>query len=180
MISEYAGLQPCLGSIRDSNDIYRQPMSDTVDFTLLVLHRVSKLLTPNFSGLGVIFYRPPMILPVLSLGDFGRFPCEHPIQGVERIADILAGLADESSAFHDGFHLVDIESKRLTHVAQFVAPPLPSVGEQKRGWPLGARQMTALLSSRLNSVATVGLLSEQEATVFANGELICSVRMLQS
>jgi hypothetical protein len=146
------------------------------EFALDLLIHVDRLKTARFAGLGVIFYRAPMLLPVIPLGSRASLPYDLPVRGLAEIGAVLSALADAGSPLHDGFHLVDVESKQLTHVAQFVAPPLPSPTERFSGsWPSGARQMTALLVSRLKSVATVGLLSNSEAAVYSDGVLTLSV-----
>jgi hypothetical protein len=156
-------------------------VSDDLEFSMSVLQRVARSLTPGFTGLGVIFYRSPALLPVVPLGNPSRLPYELPIAGFERIAATLAELADARCPFHDGFHLLDLGSQALTHVAQYVSPPLPTGDElQSASWPSGARQMTALLASRIGAVSTVGLLSSVEATVFAKGHLVRSSRTQQA
>jgi hypothetical protein len=94
-----------------------------------------------------------MSLPVTPLKSTERLTL--PEQGnVEQTARLLLSFADESSEFHDGFHLIDCDQLRLTHLCQFIAPPitkdLPIALPNRVG---GARFMTAWLSSMLPSVA---------------------------
>lgn len=148
------------------------------EYYISLLRRVSQIRTPHFTGLGVIFYRGPMNLPVIPLGDAAQATQIVPVQGEDSVAKVLAEVSDASSPFHDGFHLVDVNSGELTHLAQFVVPPLPE--EKLQGtkmWPTGARQMTALLVSQLESVTAVGLLSRGEASVYIDSKLVSTTSM---
>ena len=153
-------------------------MIDAIEFAVRLLCKTSALRTRDFTGLGVIFYLPPARLPVVPLGRPSEGHYDYPVVGEDRIAQVLAEIADLSSPLHDGFHLVDADIKGLTMTAQFVAPPLPPVGDEPpSGWPSGARQMTALLVSNLETVAAVGLLSAQDVIVFSRGAVVRSVQV---
>jgi len=138
-----------------------------------VLRELKRLRTPGFAGIGVVFYKPPLKLPIAPLGRSGTTKPPLPIHGVHEIATTLASVSDRASPWHDGFHLVDAQSLALTHIAQFIAPPLDHVPEiAADDQPAGARQMTALLTSRLPCVISVALLSATgEASFYSDGML---------
>lgn len=72
---------------------------------------------------------------------------------------------------HDGFHLIEAKSGDLTHIAQFVSPPLDvALANPFAVWPQGARQMTALLISTLPQVETAAVISaEGYVHIYENG-----------
>ena len=140
---------------------------------LELLQEVSARRSSAFGGLGLIFYVAPLSLPVLGLGPRASFPHSLPVFGRVAIGELLAEISDLGCSWHDGFHLVDAERQALTHVAQFVSPPLSqSVLDEGTGTPMGARQMTALLTSRLESVVCVALLSgSEDILIYKNGSI---------
>jgi hypothetical protein len=149
--------------------------------TSSITEQVAKLLklvadnrSPNFSGLGVVFYHELNLLPRLSLGSPEQSLPSLPVSGIEQIANTLITIADNTSPWHDGFHLVDTTSWTLTHVSQFLSPTLPT-DEREIGLPrpTGARNMTALLVSKIESVDCVGLLNQaKDVYVFQAGHQI--------
>lgn len=130
--------------------------------------------TADFSGLGLIFYMPPLSLPVAPLGDQSTFQPTLPVQGIEPIALVLASISNLDSAWHDGFHLIDAESVALTHLSQFFCPPLSLLDKPlPRSTPQGARYMAAIAGSRIPGVLCTALLSRSRgAQVFNNGLLL--------
>lgn len=140
---------------------------------LELLREVSARRTSAFGGLGLIFYMAPLELPVLGLGPRASFPHSLPVFGRVAIGALLAEISDLGCAWHDGFHLMDAERRGLTHVAQFVSPPLPeSLLDEGTSTPMGARKMTALLTSRLDSVVCVALLSASgDILIYKNGSI---------
>jgi hypothetical protein len=139
-----------------------------------LLKIVSDKSSHTFSGLGVVFYRELDLLPRLSLGNSETPLPNLPIEGIEPIADALATISDYKNPWHDGFHLIDVEFWTLTHVSQFLSPTLPA-DEREIGLPrpAGARNMTALLVSKIKSIECVGLLTHsKEICVFQNGHQI--------
>lgn len=141
---------------------------------LRLLNRTWLSRSAAFTGLGVVFYLAPVSIPSVALqGDAGASDFE-PVQGVERIAARLAAVADAQSPWHDGFHFVDAQDFKLTHLAQYVAPPIPAqdlpIGGDR---PAGARHMTALLTSRIARVAATCVMSVSgEICIYATGHLI--------
>lgn len=148
------------------------------DIVIEVMRELKCLRTPGFAGIGVVFYKPPLELPLASLGRSSTTKPLLPVHGVREIATTLAAVSDRASPWHDGFHLVDAQSLALTHIAQFIAPPLNHVPDiASDAQPTGARQMTALLTSRLPCVISVALLSAAGETSFyseGNAEYVSS------
>lgn len=123
----------------------------------------------DFSGLGLVLYRPGHALPHASLREAVPAELEEAI-GANRIARVLSRLASVRSPWHDGFHFVDASDVRLTHVAQYISPPIPPrIG--LCSFMGGARHMSAVLASRIDGVAMVGVLtSKGEISMYVDGE----------
>ncbi|MBI5269679.1 MAG: hypothetical protein HY856_08390 [Burkholderiales bacterium] len=139
----------------------------------MVRHAAAKL-AGDFAGLGVVFYYSLAALPHLQLEVVGDGRFDLPVVGLEAIGELLARTARRSSPWHDGFHLVHAGSGALTHLCQFIAPPLPGAADAapRAG---GARHMTALLASKVAGVAAVGLLThERTASIYEAGRLTLS------
>lgn len=138
-----------------------------------IMKELKSLRTLGFAGVGVVFYSPPLELPIAPLGRSSTTRPSLPVHGVREIATTLAAVSDRASPWHDGFHLVDAPSHALTHIAQFIAPPLshvPYIANEAQ--PTGARQMTALLTSTLPCVFSVALLSaDGEISYYSQGVL---------
>ncbi len=146
-------------------------MSRHTDFAFELLDAVRRFTGDDFTGLGILFYRGPLRLPVVPLGDAALFKPELPVTGCERIAEILAAISTVASVWHDGFHLVDVGGGQLTHVSQFFAPPIECLqASVPLGAPVGARQLAAIAGSRLDTVACTGLLAKHaEPLIFCDG-----------
>ena len=141
---------------------------------LRLLKKVAPNLTEDFSGLGIVFYRSLQALPYLPLEVAGDERFALPISGLDAVGDVLARTARRSTHWHDGFHLVHIDQLRLTHLCQFISPPLPRAGESVPK-ASGARHMTALLASRVDGVAATGILTkERVASIYESGVLTMS------
>lgn len=139
----------------------------------LLRHAAAKL-DGEFAGLGVVFYDSLVALPHLQLEVLGDGRFDLPIAGLEAIGEVLARTARRSSPWHDGFHFVHAGSGALTHLCQFIAPPLPGVADAapRAG---GARHMTALLASKVAGVVAIGLLThERTASIYEAGRLTLS------
>ncbi len=122
----------------------------------------------SFSGLGLIFYRPPLSLPVLPLGDVERFPYSLPVTGAKSIANVLMKTSNLDCPWHDGFHLIDIHDFALTHVSHFFSPPLAQ--QPSSSAPIGARKMAAILGSLLQSVDCIAILnSKKQTSIYSSG-----------
>lgn len=135
-----------------------------------LLLRVRSQRTACFSGLGVVFYRNLTALPHVALGVQSTPHPPLPVYGSTAISEVLAGIADLNSPWHDGFHLVDARIAALTHLSQFLSPDLQYAGDIPSARPFGARQMAALLASRANGIVEVGLITPSgEASYFIDG-----------
>ena len=136
-----------------------------------LLTRAATQLSDDFSGLGIVFYDSLAELPFLPLDVSGDENIDLPVSGLDSVCDLLLRTARTSSPWHDGFHFVHAGSLSLTHLSQFVAPPLPDDCDQLPH-ASGARHMTALLASRVSGIVTVGLLTqEQVVSIYESGEL---------
>lgn len=131
-----------------------------IQFAIELMKAIRRERTEAFSGLGVVFYVSPANLPIAALGrDFSTRP-KLPVSDMQEIVHVLSTVADRNSPWHDGFHLVDMTRSALTHLSQFVSPPLDGVNHiPADARPTGARQMTAQLTSQLPGVGCVALLS---------------------
>lgn len=138
---------------------------------LRLLTLAATQLSDDFSGLGIVFYDSLVELPFLPLDVSGGANIDLPVSGLDSVCDLLLRTARTSSQWHDGFHFVHSGTLSLTHLSQFVAPPLPEdCNEMPRA--SGARHMTALLASRVNGIVTVGLLTQDRVvSIYESGEL---------
>ncbi|QNU62785.1 hypothetical protein [Vreelandella titanicae] len=112
----------------------------------------------DFSGTGVIFYSDLSKLPHLQL----TTGCEEPNVtklGDHDIASALVSVSTMCGPFHDGFHFINMSSWQMTHVSQFISPPIPHDAAQ-RCHGTGARLMAAMLASLLPGIIFVGLVSQ--------------------
>jgi len=144
-------------------------LADLARELLLLVHERK---AQGFTGLGLIFYRSAVDLPVAPLGDQSIFKPKLPIVGKHEIAKVLADISCLASPWHDGFHLIDVNTVSLTHICQFVAPPSALLTlDASDQLPMGARHFAALATSRVPSVACAALLSGGgQLDVFVGGE----------
>lgn len=139
----------------------------------LLRHAAPKL-PSDFAGLGIVFYDSLKALPHLQLEVVGNERFDLPVQGGELICDVLVRTARISSPWHDGFHFVHAGSVSLTHLCQFIAPPLPNVSDATPR-ASGARHMTALLASQVDGIVAIGLLTQEHvASIYEAGRLVWS------
>ena len=136
-----------------------------------LLRQVQSHATNAFSGLGLIFYSSLADLPVVALGEQTLFPRTLPVANRQMLTSLLADISTFSSPWHDGFHLIDANSFSLTHISQFLSPPVEFLRQSNsRGLPVGARHMAAMAGSRIASISYTALLSNKGApAVFQNG-----------
>jgi len=143
--------------------------SSTKRFAAKLLSHVARRRPDDFTGLGVVFYENLETLPFIGLHVLSEHQIALPVTDLEEIAMQLAAASSASSAWHDGFHFVDGHTRTLTHLAQFLSPPIPV---ERADAPLaaGARHMTAMLASKVKGILGVGLLAQDgEVTLFENG-----------
>ncbi|WP_110975949.1 hypothetical protein [Acinetobacter sp. WCHAc060042] len=125
----------------------------------------------DFSGLGIICYEELSHLPYISLHQEQSFTDLD----LTNINETLLKISTYSSAYHDGFHFYDINSKKLTHISQFISPLLNSVEHMniENVIPCGAREMTAYLTSSIQGIFCVGLISANRSIkIFKNKSII--------
>lgn len=136
-----------------------------------LLGQVQSHATNAFSGLGLIFYSSLADLPIVALGEQALFPRTLPVANRQTLVSLLADISTFSSPWHDGFHLIDANSFSLTHISQFLSPPVEFLRESSsQGLPVGARHMAAIAGSRIASVSFTALLSNKGApAVFQSG-----------
>lgn len=139
-------------------------------FSILeLLRKVAPRLAYDFAGLGIVFYDSLTALAHLPLEVGGDERFELPITGLDAICEVIARTARRSSQWHDGFHFIHADSATLTHLCQFIAPPLPAA-QVTLPRASGARHMTALLASRVSGVQAIGLLTHfLELSVYEDG-----------
>jgi len=136
---------------------------------LQLLRQVAPRLADDFAGLGIVFYDSLAALPHLPLEVGGDEHFELPVTGFEAICPVIVRTSRRSSQWHDGFHFIHADSASLTHLCQFIAPPLPAAPATLPR-ASGARHMTALLASRVDGIAAIGLLThERELSVYEGG-----------
>ena len=136
-----------------------------------LLGQVQSHATHAFSGLGLIFYSSLADLPIVALGDQALFPRTLPVADRQALASLLADISTFSSPWHDGFHLIEATSFELTHISQFLSPPVEFLRQSNsQGLPVGARYLAAMAGSRIASVSYTALLSNKGASaVFKRG-----------
>jgi hypothetical protein len=129
--------------------------------------------TEDFAGLGLIFYGDLSALPHMKLRGAPERRPSLPIHGLEAIADVVAAASAAASPWHDGFHLIDLSAKALTHLSQFISPPIAGLSSLMHAdLPPGARQATALLASHIPGIGCVGLLNVAgRVAIYRNGVL---------
>lgn len=122
--------------------------------------------------MGLIAYNSLDRLPVVPLGTLIDSGINLPVRGMQHVIETLSILSSRGCTMHDGFHLLSARSGDLTHIAQFVSPPLRIALENPaQNWPLGARQMTALLISTLPQVDfSVVISAEGSLHLYENGK----------
>ncbi|WP_421832453.1 hypothetical protein [Limnobacter sp.] len=137
-------------------------LSPEVQLAHKLLTMTAPRLSDDFSGIGIVFYHSLASLSFLPLKVVEAQNWELPVAGLNEISDVLAKTARTSSSWHDGFHFVHANSVCLTHLCQFIAPPLPITSGTLPS-ASGARHMTALLASKVEGIVTVGLLTQERA-----------------
>ena len=160
------------GSCQASTCVEPSPLHSSKSFSALhLLRHTAPKLPSDFAGLGIVLYDSLMALPHLQLEVEGDERFDLPVQGLDLISDVLTRTARLSSSWHDGFHFVHAGSASLTHLCQFIAPPLPRVSDAAPR-ASGARHMTALLASRVTGIVAIGLLThERAASIYEAGRL---------
>jgi hypothetical protein len=141
-------------------------MKSTKDLQLL-LEEIYLRRSDDFSGIGIIFYKTLVNLPIASLKNTDS-KLRLPIVSRSEIIAFLVSASTNNNKYHDGFHLLN-ERLELTHVSQFVSPPI--VQNVNVQMDHGSRYRTAVYTSMLPNVIACGVLSNNYVpTVFVNGK----------
>lgn len=122
----------------------------------------------GFSGLGVIFYKSLNNLPYLTLHE-EKLPSNLCFGNLIKT---LLKISDYSSPYHDGFHFIDTQTMEITHISQYISPPVELINDLNLETiiPCGAREMTAFLTSKIHGILYVGLISSDKMIkIFKNG-----------
>lgn len=135
------------------------------EFAASLLRQVARQLPTDFTGLGVVFYEKLDALPFIGLEVSPSQQFLLPVNGLVGIASALALASSAKSGWHDGFHFVDVSTQQLTHLAQFISPPLPRTGEPAPK-AAGARHMTAVLATRVKGIVGIGVLTQGHELAF--------------
>lgn len=136
-----------------------------------ILRQLARRRGAGFSGAGLLAYRAVSGLPVTPLrpGPPDDLPgCG--VLGIEKIVRLLLVHTDQTSEYHDGFHLIS-EDGRLTHLAQYFSPPIvPALRDPVLDRVHGGRLRAAQYGSCLPEVIASGVLSQRYGPIiFVNG-----------
>lgn len=144
-----------------------------IEFASDLLRAIHAHRTDDFVGLGIVLYKPPLDFDAVPLGGWLSARPPLPVVGAKEISEALGELSRRSSIWHDGFHFIESTTPALTHVSQFLAPDLSQIRQSKPSeLPTGARQLTAMLISRLPCVGCVALLTtNDQLTIYREGRL---------
>jgi len=138
------------------------------DKALHLLRAIADHKSDDFSGVGVVFYDDIAALPHLQLTNETENPCSM-LFSDWNLATTLAAISTMRSPLHDGFHFIETRSWRLSHISQFISPPIP-IDAAQRFHGSGARLMAAVLASLLPGITCVGLISHSgETYLFHSG-----------
>lgn len=120
-------------------------MIDAERWLLSSLGALQSRIADDFAGLGFIFYTDLSAIPRHSLVPEEMEP-RLPVTTLHDSIDFLAFASRRGSICHDGFHFVEMQTGWITHVSQFLSPPIPDapVHIERAN---GARHMAARLTS---------------------------------
>lgn len=129
-----------------------------INKALILLKSISKNPEIDFSGTGLIFYSNLSQLPFLQLENESIKPNAAIFFDCE-LSSAIRQISTRRDPLHDGFHFIDIETWKITHVSQFISPPIPHDASQIiRG--TGSRLMSAYLASLIEGIKFVGIVSQ--------------------
>ncbi|WP_067099231.1 diadenylate cyclase [Marinomonas atlantica] len=122
----------------------------------------------DFSGIGIVFHKNLVKLPHTQLIDTDKCLKTVPIESDE-IEATLSAVSKISSPYHDGFHFIDTNNWKISHLSQYISPPIPKDAELQF-FASGARMMSAILASLISGIIFVGLVSSDGSIhLFHNG-----------
>lgn len=140
-------------------------MSNLESNTSIQLERARSLLiqiarnrSHDFSGTGLVFYSSLSGLPHLQLTN-GDSQENIDLPHCE-VGTIISAISTIHNPFHDGFHFINIHSWNVTHLSQFISPPIPHEAAQ-RFHGTGSRLMAAVLASILPGIMCAGIVSQE-------------------
>lgn len=123
-----------------------------------VLRGIARRRDQNFSGVGLVFYDRLLHLPHLQLSN-SYVHADPDKLSEDDLAIALSCISVTSNPLHDGFHFINARRWQITHLSQFISPPIPPDAAH-RFHGTGARLMAALLTSILPGIECVGLVSQ--------------------
>ena len=153
-------------------DLERGWSREARDWTIELLSGLANGLPARFTGLGIVLYRAPLDIPIAPLAPADLVP-HLPTDTIESAIDLLVELADYSNPLHDGFHLVEVPTFKVTHVCQFLSPPISKAAMPALPrTPIGARQMAAVLDSFMPCVVLSAVMSDRKrALIIERGRI---------
>lgn len=138
-----------------------------------LLRQIGSAVDHEFAGLGLIFYTSMDALPHLALSTPPHETTLKDARGEARVAEILVNVSALRSPWHDGFHFIRTHDFALTHIAQFVSPPIiAALGNR----PIegGARHVSASLSSEVDGISLTAVLpASGSGVLYERGQGTC-------
>ena len=124
----------------------------------------------HFSGIGLILYNNRDQLASYHCALASNTPLANNLKlGNQNLLDYLNKISSCQHPYHDGFHFIDSQGY-LTHVAQFVAPPITN--QLRNLGKNGARTFCSQCSSAIEGVLLVGSVSSsRKITLFQAGKI---------
>ncbi len=123
----------------------------------------------SFSGIGLVVYSGLESISFTSLRKEKPSLTDLKVDD-DSLISFLVEISKYGSEFHDGFHFMT-ENAKLTHVAQFVSPPI--VESEFIHWDNGARSRAAQYLSFVNGVVLCGIVSSKGGlSIYSNGKAV--------
>lgn len=138
------------------------------DFIKDLLLNVRKMASKSFTGTGIVFYKNLDQLNYTSLSNYELKLQEN------NIDQFISEISLPQSGLHDGYHFLSLKNFNLTHVAQYISPPIETNMSEfiQKIQPCGAREMSAMLTSLIPGIDSVGLISHNKIVkIYRKGEL---------
>lgn len=129
-----------------------------IEHSRSLLMQIARDRRHDFSGTGLVFYSNLHGLPHLQLTN-GDSQENINLPSYE-VVTIISKISTIHNPFHDGFHFINIHSWNVTHLSQFISPPIPQDAAQ-RFHGTGSRLMAAVLASILPGIMCTGIVSQE-------------------
>lgn len=138
---------------------------------LALMHQMSNACDKDFTGTGIVLYQNDEEIKKYHCNLVNQMPKIDAIElGTQKMAEYLLSISSYNHPCHDGFHFINHQGK-LTHVAQFFAPPVNTMRANISGQ--GARTLCALHGSAIPGVNLIGTISlKSHIHLFKNGALL--------